>query len=135
MAGNFVESIKDVASEFVSIRRKHAMHNIDLILSAIGILALVFNILLSLKVFDLSAVMSGSIGIAVVFLGVAGFFNVDGCYPSHIISGITLTVSGVLLALKEFYVINGDWVTLVYVSILIVGIVISSIVSLALSRR
>ena len=97
--------------------------------------AFIFNLLLVLGVFGSDSIMSGCVGIAVVFMGVANLFNTDGYYASHIIIGIALIISGVILTLTEFYVLSGGWVIMLYVSIIVLGIIASSITTLVLSRR
>jgi hypothetical protein len=135
MAVGLVEKIKDIASELNAIRRRNRLINLELIFSVLAVLAIVLNILIKNNVLEWTSVMSGAWGIAVTFLGIASFFNVEGYYAAHVINGIALTVAGIILALKEFYLIKGDWITIVYVSIIIVGIVLSAIVSMAMSRR
>ncbi len=135
MAGGLIEKIKGIASELAYVKRKSRMAKVELTFTILAALSFIFNLLLVLDVVDLSSVMSGCVGIAVIFMGIACFFNLNGYYASHVIGGITLSLSGILLALTEFYVLSGSWVIMLYVSIIILGIVAGSIVTLVLSRR
>lgn len=135
MASGFFEKIKDAASDLAYLKKRRKSAKAELAFSILAALAFIFNFLLVLEVLDLSSVMSGCAGIAVIFMGIAFFFNLDGYYASHVISGVALTLSGVLLALTEFYILSGSWVIMLYVSIIILGVIASSITTLVLSRR
>ena len=135
MAVGIIEKIKDIASDLAYAKRKNRFIKLEMTFSLLTALAFIFNLLLVVGVIDLSSVMSGSAGIAVVFMGIACFFNLNGYYAPHVISGISFVLAGVLLALSEFYVRSGSWLVMVYISIIILGVIASAITTLVLSRR
>ena len=132
---NIVEKIRDISDSYVAAKRENRFIKLEMTFSLLTALAFIFNLLLVVGVIDLSSVMSGSAGIAVVFMGIACFFNLNGYYAPHVISGISFVLAGVLLALSEFYVLSGGWLVMVYISIIILGVIASAITTLVLSRR